>query len=496
MEKVRGNFRILQVEDSESFRGAVALLVGVYNDIEGVATIAEGRKALEGNPYDVVLLDRYLPDGDGLDLIAEIKRENRNTAVIIVTSDNDFNTVKRAISAGADDYVVKTVNAPADLLIRIPFAVSKLAKERKLSSLEARVKQHVRQEMIGRSPKLMEVRNSIFSLKGAMTSVLITGESGSGKELVAQMLHSVEPDSTRERPFVEVNCAEIQESLSRSDLFGHDRGAFTDAKESKPGLFELAHNGDLFLDEIGDLPYDAQGKLLRVIQNGKMYRVGGTKPIEVSCRVIAATHRDLEDMVSKKKFRQDLYYRLNVAQIKTPPLRERKEDIEDLAKFFALEFIGANAVFTDRALQRLKDHDWPGNIRELRNTIERAGLLMKPRKAFRVEDEDIKIDQPLTGPDAGLRRMELALPQSLAELTEKTFSEFQELAQREYIRVALRHTEGSVAEVASRIGLGRSTLFRRIAQMGLQRRSYGLRVDGFDEEESVESDVTETGVQA
>jgi DNA-binding NtrC family response regulator len=492
MDKEKASFRILLVEDSPSFRDAVTLLVGVYNDIDAVATIAEARGALEKNPYDVVILDRFLPDGDGLDLIAEIKRENRNTAVIIVTSDSDFNTVKRSIGAGADDYVVKTDNVAADLLIRIPFAVARLATDRKLTSLETRVKQVIRQEMVGRSPAVMEIRNTIFSVKGSQTPVLITGESGTGKELVAQMLHSVEAESKRERPLIVVNCAEIQETLSRSDLFGHERGSFTGATESKPGRFELAHNGDIFLDEIGDLPLEAQGKLLRVIQEGKIYRVGGTKPIKVSCRVIAATHQDLEDMVRRKRFRLDLFYRLNVVRINTTPLRSRKEDIPDLASFFALEFTGPAATISDRAMKRLQEHDWPGNIRELRNTIERASILMRKRKGERIDLEDIEISSPLSGPDAGIRRLEAELPDCLGALSEKGYKEFLRMAEREYLRAALSHADGSVAEVASRIGLGRSTLFRRMAEVGLPRRvyGYGLRVDT---EESAEKHESEMG---
>lgn len=498
MEKARGSFRILMVEDSASFRDAVSLLIGVYHDIDGAASIAEARTALEKNPYDVVILDRFLPDGDGLDLIGEIKRESPNTAVVMVTTDDDFNTVKRAITAGADDYAVKADNVPAeqliaDLLIRIPFAVARLASTRKLTALEERVRQVTRQELVGRSTTTMEMRNSIFSLKGSNAAVLVTGESGTGKELIAQMLHRIELDSKKDRPFVVVNCAEVQETLSRSDLFGHERGSFTDARESKAGRFELAHGGDIFLDEIGELPYETQGKLLRVIQEGKIYRVGGNKPIQVSCRVIAATNCDLEEMVRQKKFRKDLFYRLNVVRIKTTPLRAHKDDISDLANFFALEFVGGSAKISERAIQRLQQHDWPGNIRELKNTIERAAIMMRKRKGDRLEIEDIAIDSQMNGPEAGLRRMESALPGNLGDLSENGYKEFMELAEREYLRVALTHAEGSVAEVASRIRIGRSTLFRKIAQVGLPRRTYGLRVEEMGEGDPSAQDRLEMG---
>jgi len=459
------NFKILLVEDMASFRGAVSQLLSVYNDVEEAEDLASARRLLQSRSYDVAILDKGLPDGDGISLISEIKELNPNCVVIILTSDSDFSSVKHCIARGADDYVVKSENVVPDLLVRIPIAVSRAASNRKLESVEQLVKTAFRYEIIGKSPPTMELRETVLSLKGSGAHVLITGESGTGKELIARRLNAIEDD--KRRPFVAINCGAIPENLLESELFGHKKGAFTGAVNDRPGKFELAHNGDLFLDEIGELPPVAQVKLLRVIQEGECTRVGDERIIKANCRIIAATNRDLELMVKAGKFREDLYHRLNVVHIATTPLRLRIGDIPDLAKTFVLQIGGANFKITDRATNSLTDCDWPGNIRELRNAIERAIISARKRSSTTVDYDDVAPQRVIQDSPYRIRKLEAQLPATIKQLAPNSYQEFLDSAEREYLRSALEATGGDVEELAQRIGLGRSTLFKRLALLGI-----------------------------
>lgn len=466
---MKSNFKILMVEDMDSFRGAAVQLLSVYNDVDEAADLASARKALQANFYDVVILDKGLPDGDGLQLISEIKDSHPNAVIIILTSDSDFSSVKHCIARGADDYVIKTGNVIPDLLVRIPVAVSKAASSRRLDALEQQVKDAFKYEIVGKSSSTMELRETILSLKGSTAHVLITGESGTGKELVARRLNAIEDDG--KRPFIPVNCGAIPENLLESELFGHKKGSFTGAIQDRPGRFELAHNGDLFLDEIGDLPLSAQVRLLRVIQDGEFNRVGENRSIKVNCRIIAATNKNLEDMVARGKFREDLFHRLNVIRISTTPLRGRSEDIGDLAKLFTLQIGGANFKISDCAIRALTKYDWPGNIRELRNAIERATISARKRKSTDLTFEDVAINDPIKDLAYRTRQIEARLPVDLENLTADNYKEFLRAAEREYFRAALEVTNGNVNEVASRIAVGRSTLFRWLRNLGLGSKS-------------------------
>jgi DNA-binding NtrC family response regulator len=467
---MREGLRILLIEDDVSFRSSVIELVGVYNDVKAVGDMAAARAALGSQNFDVVLLDLSLPDGHGLPLIREIKSEDCNVVVLVLTGDGDFNTVKKCIEAGADDYVVKSERIVPDLLVRIPVAVSRGAKDRHAASLEGQFERVFKQELVGRSLAMAELREAVSSFASTDSAVLITGESGTGKENIARRLHHLKGAS---RPFVAVNCGAIPENLVESQLFGHKKGAFTGATEDHHGFFARAHGGDLFLDEVGELPLLAQVKLLRVLQDKVYFKVGGDRPIETNCRVIAATNQDLEELVNQKKFRKDLYYRLNIIRIKTTSLRERKDDIRDLSQFLLLKCAGNSLSLAPSAMSILEKHDWPGNIRELENTIVRAKHLAQNRKSKQIEAVDIVLDSMLSESSVGLRCLEAVFPVVPEDLTPERYFEFLAMAEREYLRTALELSNGRAEVTAHKLGLHRGTLYKKISQYGLSKRAPG-----------------------
>lgn len=460
---MKSAFKILLVEDIESFRAAVSQMLGVYNDIVEADSLKAARAIIQNETFDVVVLDKGLPDGDGIELLTEIKGSQPNTIVIMLTSDSDFTSVKHCMARGADDYVVKSENIVPDLLVRIPITVSKAAATRKLQNLEQLVREAFRYEIVGKSPSTMELRETVLSLKGTGAHVLITGESGTGKELIARRLNSIEED--RNRPFVALNCGAIAESIIESELFGHKKGSFTGALHDRPGKFEQAHGGDLFLDEVGELPLSAQVRLLRAIQEGEICRLGDNRTIKVSCRIIAATNRNLEQMVREGKFREDLYHRLNVVRISTTPLRQRLGDINDLAAMLTLQVGGPQFKISEKAIRALKDYDWPGNIRELRNAVERAVISAKRRKSHEIGFDDVAIQSTTETVLQRMRKLEASLPGQISELSPNHYREFLETLEREYLKTAMELTGGSAIEVSSRLGLARSTTFKKIKQL-------------------------------
>lgn len=465
--EIKANLKILLVEDMESFRGAVSQLLGVYNDVDEAADLASARLSLKKNNYDVVILDKGLPDGDGIELLSEIKSQSPNTVVIMLTSDSQPSSVRHCLNRGADDYVTKSENTIPDLLIRIPVAVSKAASSRRLEAVEKQLKDAFKYEIVGKSPSTVELREAILSLKNTDAHVLILGESGTGKELVARRLNAIENDK---RPFVTINCGGFVESLIESELFGHEKGAFTGATQGRAGCFELADGGDLFLDEIGELSFAVQVKLLRAIQEGEITRIGGNRIIKAKCRIIAATHQDIESMVAAGKFREDLYHRLNVVRLSTTPLRGRLDDIPDLAKMFTLQIGGAYFKISSKAIHALKDYDWPGNIRELRNVIDRSIISAKRKKSKVIEFEDLTVYPPKENVDIRMRSLQAALPLELDDITPKKYKEFLESTEREYFKTALELVDGNVLELVDRVGLSRSTVFKKLNDLGIPFR--------------------------
>jgi len=367
---------ILVVDDQESIRHFISKnLEDEGYDVSCASGGKEALAAIRSHKPDLVLLDLRLPDINGLEVLRRGREEDKELCVIIMTAFGDVESAVKAMKYGAFDYVNKPINLD-QLQIMVEKALESQTLKRELKHLRERrfSKDFIR----GRSPRILQVYEIVDQVaKSESTSVLIEGESGTGKELIANLIH--EQSSRREKPFLEINCAAIPRELLESELFGHERGAFTDAKTQKQGLLEMADGGTVFLDEVGEMSLNIQVKLLRVLERMTFKRVGGTKDIQVSVRIISATNRDLEDLVRRGRFREDLYYRLKVIPIRVPPLRERREDIIPLAKHFMYEFdkaFGKNFKHISPEAERmLLDYPWPGNIRELRNLFERTVLL-------------------------------------------------------------------------------------------------------------------------
>jgi two-component system response regulator PilR (NtrC family) len=370
--------RILVVDDEPSMREMLAIMLFKegFEVLVAESRAAAARVFAQGT-VDMVITDVKLPDGDGIEILRHVKAASPQTVVIVMTAFGSTETAVAALKLGAHDYLVKPFDVEELKIVVRGALESQQLKEENLrlrAELDAR---HGIDRIVATSPAMAAVVAMIRSVAPTASTVLITGESGTGKELVAQAIHSLSP--RRDAPFVSINCGALPETLLESEMFGHMRGAFTDAHQNKKGLFEVAHRGTLFLDEVGEMPPSMQVKLLRALQEKTIRRVGGTEEIEVDVRVIAATNRSLEALVQEKRLREDLYYRLNVIPIRLPPLRERREDIPILARLF-LEGFGREADrrvtgISEEAMNRLLRYPWPGNVRELENVMERAVAL-------------------------------------------------------------------------------------------------------------------------
>ncbi|RMI26757.1 MAG: sigma-54-dependent Fis family transcriptional regulator, partial [Calditrichaeota bacterium] len=381
--------RILIVDNEEKFCKVVKTALEMEDLQAEYCTSGEAAlEFLKGNSADVVISDLRMEGMDGLQLLEAVKKAYPETEVIIMTAYATQKTAVEALKKGACDYLIKPFEMDElTLRVRRIFEQQRLAKEyRQLKrSREEPVFYH---KIVGRSKPMREVYRLIKKASENDATVLIRGESGTGKELVAQAIH--EASSRAQKPFVTVNCAALPENLLESELFGYEKGAFTGATQRRMGKFEQAAGGTIFLDEIGDMTLSTQAKILRVLQNKEIYRLGGNERIIVDVRIIAATHQDLESMVEEGRFRNDLYYRLNVFPITLPPLRERKEDIPALVHHF-LQQSPATGIVRE-ALALLMDYDWPGNVRELQNAIERAGIVSEGM--IRPEDLPAHIRSP------------------------------------------------------------------------------------------------------
>ncbi|NLE85037.1 MAG: sigma-54-dependent Fis family transcriptional regulator [Myxococcales bacterium] len=374
--------RILVVDDEASARNALA---EILSD-EGYSVLAapDGFKALalagEHAP-EIVLTDVKMPGMDGLRLLEELRERFPETAVVLMTAFGAVETAVRAMRQGASDYLVKPLNSD-ELLVVIERSLEQVRLRQEAARLRQQVSERYRFEnIVGSSPGMQQLFKSVAQIAPSKATVLITGESGTGKELIAAAIH--QRSGRADKPFIKLHCAALAESLLESELFGHERGAFTGAERRRIGRFEQADGGTLFLDEIGEISPATQVKLLRVLQEHEFERVGGNHTVSVDVRVVAATNRDLKQMVSEGKFREDLYYRLNVIDLHLPPLRERSGDVGALAFHFLRKYAAENdkevTEIDDLALQALSQHLWPGNVRELENVIERAVVLASGR---------------------------------------------------------------------------------------------------------------------
>ncbi len=447
---------ILLVEDEAPQRQLLAR----YLKGKGFRTLeAEtGKQALEiaaREQPELILLDWRLPDEDGLKLIPLLKEKNPLAAIIMLTA---FATVERAVTAmklGAYHYLTKPVNLE-ELLLLLERALNEIRLRREVETLReklARLTPPEVKDFVAESPRMKEILTLVARVAPTDATVLLTGESGTGKEILARLLHELSP--RRAYPLVKINCAAIPEGLLEAELFGYERGAFTGADRSKPGLFEEAHKGTLFLDEIGELPLTLQAKLLRVLQDGTFRRVGGQKEIKADVRLIAATNRDLRQLISQGLFREDLFWRLNVVSIHLPPLRERPEDLLPLAEHFRRHYArkyGKDVQgFSREALKRLMQHPFPGNVRELQNLIERAVILCEGPL---ITAEDLHLESP-SSPDLTVRLRQLPLQEAVETL------------EKWRIREALKQAGGIKTRAAELLGISERVLRYKMEKYGL-----------------------------
>ncbi len=439
---------ILVIEDEEKLRRVIGLHLGSAGyQVKATGTAEEGIK--HADDVDLILTDLKLPGMTGLELLEKLRAQNWGAPVIVMSA---FGTVENAVDAmkkGAVDFLPKPFS-----LDHLTVVVEKALEVRKLRDenrelREALGHKYQFENIIGRSAAMQEIFATVVRVAGTRATVLLAGESGVGKDMIARAIHHHSP--RRDRPFVKINCTALPENLMESELFGYEKGAFTGANISKPGKFEAADTGTVFLDEIGDVPPGIQVKLLRVLQDREFERLGSNKVMHTDVRVVAATNVDLRAALEQGTFREDLYYRLNVVPMDIPPLRERKEDIPYLVEHFAGKFGGE---ISDEAMERLQGYHWPGNVRELENVVERSILLAK---GPRVEAADVRIDTGV----ARQRATSLAdhfLPEGV------TLDEYEQ----SIIREALKRANGNKSQAARLLGLTRNALRYRLAQMGIE----------------------------
>jgi DNA-binding NtrC family response regulator len=445
--------QLLIVDDEENIREFLS--VSFVREGFVVHTAESGAVAEElfrSYVPDIVILDVRLPDQHGLDVLHRMLEYNRDAMVIMITAYGDVKTAVQAMKAGAVDYISKPFDFE-EIRLAVEKALKVQALKNKLAVLEHQSASYA--DMIGVSDGIRQVFATIDRVAETPDSTaLIVGESGTGKELVARAIHK--KSKRRDHPFVAVNCTSLKEQLLESELFGHERGAFTDAKERKKGLFEVADGGTIFLDEIGDMDVRLQSQLLRVLEEKVFRRVGGTRDIPVDVRVIAATNKDLMEEVAAGRFRDDLFYRLSVVPIPIPPLRQRKEDIPPLVKHFIQEFnhrlSRSIRGITPDALNALMGYDWPGNVRELRNVIERIAILENP-ELIRLEHLPLEILHQ-SEPSEGSAEALVQLPYHVAK------AQMLEAFERRYLLSLLQRYNGNVSKCAESAGIDRSSFHR------------------------------------
>jgi len=459
MSKRKGS--VLIIDDEEEIRESIEMLLrseGISTD--NAANGDEGLRKIEDNHYDLVLLDLMLPGKSGMEIQRDIKRIDPTLPVVIITAMGAIETAVTAIKEGSFDYVTKPWNNEKLLVI-----VANAIKQRFLTSENLQLRRALKERfgysnIIGKSERISSVLELVTQVAPSRSTILIQGESGTGKELIAKAIHLKSPRA--DKPFVPVNSGSMPVDLLESNLFGHVRGAFTSAIASKKGLFEVADQGTIFFDEIGTISVETQAKLLRVIQEREFMRLGGIDTIKVDTRIIAATNVDLKKLVDDGRFREDLYYRLNVINIRVPPLRERKEDIPMLTEFFTKKYCEENGKtlyrFSSEALKVLMDHHWPGNVRELENVVERAVVLAQSD----IIGRDLLPDT-ITSPSsrfATLSSFDMSRSNSLFEIMDSF--------ERRIIIEMLEQTGWSQTEAADNFRIPLSTLNQKIKRHGIE----------------------------
>jgi DNA-binding NtrC family response regulator len=473
-ENARGNDwqtapvqRILIVEDEEDTRNTFQQLLTMSLGVE-VELAADGGQALEKlleRPFSIVITDLRMPKLNGMKLIGEIQARRLPVTVIVTTGHGSIDDAVAAMRMGAYEFLTKPPD-PQHLCLLIQRALRERAMQDEVNALRAQIgERHKFLNVLSRCPRMFEIFELIGQVADTTATVLIEGETGTGKEQIALAIHQASTPY-RQGPFIPVHCAALPETLLESELFGHEKGAFTGAAAQRKGRFELAHGGTLFLDEVGDIPMPMQVKLLRVLQEHCFERVGGNQTIEIDVRVVAATNRPLKTLVDEGKFREDLYYRLNVIKLDLPPLRQRHEDIPLLATYFAQKFArhGHNACrISEEAMERMLVYSWPGNIRQLENALERACLTARDG-LIRVRNLPADLDP--AGPARATLRVDTSRPlaDQLGELTAR----FEE----RYLRKALRKSRGHVGRCAKISGLSRRSVSAKIALYEIDTARY------------------------
>jgi two-component system nitrogen regulation response regulator NtrX len=451
--------RVLIVDDEAGIRQALKQVLEYENlDVRVAASGGEAITLYNEFRPNLVFLDVKMAGLDGLETLTRLRHLDPGAQIVMISGHGTIATAVEATQRGAFDFLEKPLDTDRLLLtLRNALAHSELVGE----NARLREAAESRYMMVGESPALKRVRELISKVGPTAARVLIIGENGTGKELVARALHEASP--RRESAFVEVNCAAIPSELIESELFGHMKGSFTGAFADRAGKFEQADGGTLFLDEVGDMSLSAQAKLLRVLQEGVVTRIGGSKSIEVDVRVLAATNKDLESEIVEGNFREDLLYRLNVVPIEVPPLRERLQDVPALVTHFAERLAASAGVpgkrFADDAIRRLQSRSWPGNIRELRNAVERA-LILAPGKVVTAADVE-RLLPTGDGPASGAASVEAAPGQ--------TFEAFREEAEKQFLLQKLREHDWNVSETARAIKMPRSNLYKKIERHGISR---------------------------
>jgi two-component system nitrogen regulation response regulator NtrX len=446
--------RILIVDDEESIRTSLQRLLEYKG--YGTGSAEDGLRGLDmlaEDAYDLVFLDIKMPRMDGIEVLHKIRERDPELPIIMITAHGGSATAVECMKAGAYDFLEKPWEQER-LLTIVRNGLMQRDQTRQIGEL--RRTHPARDEMIGASPAMAEIRDTIARVAPTEARLLITGENGSGKELVARAVH--EQSRRAGAAFVEVNCAAIPQELIESELFGHVKGSFTGAIANRTGKFEQADGGTLFLDEIGDMSSAAQAKVLRVLQEGKLEKVGGNDTRVVDVRVIAATNKDLLQEARQGRFREDLFYRLNVVPIRVPPLRERREDIPLLVQYFTERIsagLGQRAkTVSAAALAKLSNHAWPGNVRELRNLVERMLILTR---GDRIEPEDVPLDPPGSG----------AAPDDV--FLHATFQAFKDDVERRYLVRKLAENDGNISKTARALDMQRSNFYKKMEKFGLAK---------------------------
>ena len=455
-------YRVLVVDDETAIREAIKMTL----EYEGYK-IDEARSGQEGldkagkTDYDAILLDIKMPVLDGIEVLENLREMKITSPVVMVSGHGDVHTAVECTKRGAFDFLEKPLNRDK-LLLTVRNAVRLRRVEEEVTELKSKAEKVYK--LVGSSPVMLELKSQIERAAPTKATVLITGESGTGKELVAREIHR--RSSRASAPFIQVNCAAIPEELIESELFGHEKGSFTGAVRKQTGKFVAADNGTIFLDEIGDMSLRTQAKVLRVLQEGEVEPVGSATVVKVDVRVIAATNKDLTEEIRNGRFREDLYYRLNVIPIRTPPLRERRDDTAVLAEHFVKLFSEEHNLhlkkFTPPAVKALQDGPWRGNVRELKNMIERM-VIMVPEEVIDVTDLPAEFFRAPADIIAGSMKL-------------NTLQEFKDEAEKSFILAKLREHGWNVSKTAEAIDTPRSNLYKKIEQYNIKREAGGMSV--------------------